>query len=81
MMPLPPHNDHVAGPWMRIQFVHIPDDARSQRVEVDIAGELQEIRIFLTDNRLIAILEEMSVPTVYPVEIDHIARDQFPHTR
>ena len=42
-MPLPPHNDRMAGPWMRIESIHILDDARSERIEVDIAGELQEI--------------------------------------
>ena len=80
-MHLPPHDGSMAGPWIRIQSVYIFDDARSQRVEVDIAGELQQIRILLTDNGLIAILEEMSVATVSSVKIDHIAREELPHTR
>ena len=46
---------------------------------MDVANKLQEIRIFLTDNRFIAILKEMAASFVAFVEGDRIACHKATH--
>jgi hypothetical protein len=39
---------------------------------MNISREFQEVRVFLADYRLVAVLEQMSDPFVAPVKVDHI---------
>ena len=61
------------------EISEVLDNPRSQRIEVDIADKLGEIGVFLTENRLVAILEELPVTVVLFVEAHGVAGKQTGH--
>jgi hypothetical protein len=46
---------------------------------MDIPGQLQKIRILFTDDRLVPVLEKMSLSLMPPIEPNHIAGQDFAH--
>jgi hypothetical protein len=63
----------VAGPGVFVQLFEIVYQARSQRIVMDVADQLQKIRIFFTDNGFVSVLEEVATTFVSFVEGDGIA--------
>ena len=57
----------------------VRDDLRAQRIEVEVADELQEVRLLLHHDGLVPVLEEVAHPLVAAVEGPGIAREQTPH--
>jgi hypothetical protein len=55
----------VTTPWA---FVRMPHKARSHRVEVDVAYELQEIPIRSDQYRRVAALKQVAYPLVPPID-------------
>ena len=45
---------------------------------MDITGQFQQVEIFLTDDRLLAVLKKMAAPLVPEVEVDGVAGHQAP---
>jgi hypothetical protein len=50
----------MAAPGEFVQFKNVFDYPYAQRVKVNVSNEFQKIRVFLTNNGFIAVLEEMS---------------------
>ncbi len=55
------------------------DDPRPYRIEVDVADELDEVLLFLRQHRLVAILEQLAVAVMSPVEADCLPREEAGH--
>ena len=61
------------------QLIEILHHSSPQRVQVDIANQLQKVGLLLAQNRFISILEQVAPPSV-PAVIGHrIAGKQSPH--
>lgn len=73
------HKGTVARPGEGVEVLHGGDDAGTDRVEVDVADKLQEIGLFVADDGLVAVLEELAAALVPPVEGDDITRKEPPH--
>lgn len=73
----PPHDDAVTGPGEPFQRGHICNDAGTDAIEMDVADQLQEVGVFLTEKRLVAVLEEMPGAPVSSVELLGVA-GQYP---
>ncbi len=69
----------MAGPGIPSQSAEGRDDLRAQRIEVELADELPEVRVLLHHDRLVPVLEEVADPVVSAVEGPGIAREQTPH--
>ena len=69
----------MTGPGIHTQPVHVLDNASTQRIEVNVSGQLQEIRIVLTNYGLVSVLEKMAIPFVPAIEIYYISREEFSH--
>ena len=48
---------------------------------MDVTDQLQEIRIFLTDNRFIAVLEKVAAPFMTLIEGNSVASHEAAHDR
>ena len=59
-------------PLIRIQDIKRFSQTDPQGVEMNIADQLKKIRFFLTNNRFVAILEEMTAAVMAQVEDDCI---------
>lgn len=68
-------------PRISVQLGQISYELRPQRVEMDVAHELPEIRVLIADDGLVAILEHMPIRTVRAIVAHGIAREQPPHER
>src|SRR5208337_2082802 len=62
-----------------IQFFKRLDNSRPQRIEVNVAHQLQEIDLFLAKNRLVAILKQMPASVTAPVKVPGITAQQAAH--
>jgi hypothetical protein len=69
----------MAAPGEFVQFKNVFDYPYAQRVKVNVSNEFQKIRVFLTNNGFIAVLEEMSTAMMAQVECDGIACQEPPH--
>jgi hypothetical protein len=56
-----------------VQIWKASDDSRPDRIQVNIPHKLQQIRILLTDDRLISILEKVSNPFMPAIKTDRIS--------
>ena len=50
-----------------------------QGVEVNVAGQLQQIGLVLTDNGFVPVLEQVTESLIAVVEVHNISREQLPH--
>ncbi|BDV42290.1 hypothetical protein GURASL_12130 [Geotalea uraniireducens] len=71
----------MAGPVIRVKRVEAGNDVSSQRIEMNVPNELQKVGIFLADDRLVPILEEMPASIVSEVEDDGVTGQQPTHKR
>lgn len=55
------------------------DESGAERIEVDVADQLQEVRILLDQDGLVAVLEEVALPLVAAVEGPGVPGEQPPH--
>ena len=69
----------VARPGISIQGTNILEHAGPDRIEVNVSGQLQQIRVLLTNDRFVSILKQMPVAPVPQVEIDDISGEKAPH--
>ena len=58
----------MAGPGVFVEFFEILRQFCTQRVEMDIADEFQEIRVFFAHNGFVSVLEEVAVAFVAFIE-------------
>ena len=61
------------------KIIKVLDEAPTDRVEVDVTDKFQEVVIFLAENGLEAILEEMSMPAVSMVKPKSISGEVTLH--
>ncbi len=50
----------VTGPGVFVEFFEVLNQLCPQGIQVDVADQFQEIRIFFTDDGFISVLEEMA---------------------
>ena len=69
----------VAGPGVFVQFLEVADQAGSQRVEVDVAHQLQKIRIFFADHGFVSVLKKVAAALVSFVKGNGIPGHEAAH--
>jgi hypothetical protein len=69
----------MAGPFIGVQFGQRRYDACSNRIQVDVPDEFQQIGVFLTDNGFKTVLEEVAAPVMTKVEFDGIPGQEALH--
>ena len=69
----------VAGPGVFVQFLEVADQAGSQRVEVDVAHQLQKIRIFFADHGFVSVLKKVAATLVSFVKGNGIPGHEAAH--
>lgn len=62
-----------------LQVLRRGNDTGAERIEVDVADELQEIGLLLAEDGLVAVLEQVAGPLVAPVVPDRVGRQKAPH--
>jgi hypothetical protein len=62
-----------------VQFIHRANQIQSQRIEMNVANQLQKIDILLAQDRFIAVLKQMTDPAVPPIEAAGISAQNPPH--
>ena len=73
------HYGAVTGPGVIIEFFEILYQFYSQGVEVDVADKLQQVRVFFTYNRFVAILKKMPTSSMTNVECYCISGHETSH--
>jgi hypothetical protein len=69
----------MTTPGKPVKIFKTNDHPRTNRIQVNIPHQFEEIRIFVTDDGFITVLKEMSGPIVAQIENDSIAGQQTPH--
>ena len=69
----------MATPGRPVEVGQIRDEPCAQRIEVDVAHQLAEVWILLTDDRPVPVLEEMAPPPVAAVVRLGVARQEPAH--
>ena len=72
-------NRWMAGPRVSIQLSHGSDDFCSNRIQMDVADEGEEIVVFVAEYGFIPIFEEMTLSAVPAVEVLGIPGKEFSH--
>ncbi len=62
------------------KLVQTSDNTSAERIQMQIPDQLQKVGRFLTHNRLVAIVKEVSTPTMPPVKGPGVARQQGTHS-
>jgi hypothetical protein len=73
------HQHAVSAEPVPIQLTEIRYQLCAQRVQVDVAHQLQQVRVFLAQNGLVPVLKQVPASPVPQVEADGIARQKPPH--
>jgi len=63
----------VTGPGVCVEFVEVLNQFGLERVEVNIADQFEEIRVFFADDGFVSVLEEVACPLMSFVEGDGIS--------
>jgi len=63
------------------QLIEICHNPRPQRVQVKVTNQFQQVRLFLAQNGLVAVLKELPVAAVAPVEAHGITGQQPSHEK
>jgi len=58
----------MAAPSIPVKFVHRFEEAGAQRIEMDVAHQFEKIWLFVANDRLVSVLEEMAGTPVPEVE-------------
>jgi hypothetical protein len=69
----------MSGPWIPRQGIEILNHTATQRVEMDVPHELEKVRLLLHQNRLVAILKEVTRSSVPKVEGGRVPRKESAH--
>ena len=69
----------VSTPLIPVQFGQVGHESRPDRIQMDVTHEFSEIGVLLADNGLVAILEQVAIPLVPPIEVDGMAGEQASH--
>jgi hypothetical protein len=69
----------MAGIGKALELLQVPDHPGPERIQMDVADQLQQIGVFLTGNGPVAVLEEIAVSPVSAVEAHHIAGEEPRH--
>lgn len=69
----------MAAPRIAVEFFHVPNNARPQGVEMDVADEFEQIYLFFANDGLITVLKEVPGASMAKVEGDGVAGKQPPH--
>jgi hypothetical protein len=69
----------MATPRKWAEIVETFDPPRPQKIQVDVADEFLEIPLFLAEDRFVAILKQLAVTAILPVETDGISGQQPLH--
>ena len=75
------HEHGVARPGEAIQGGEIRHQAGAERIQVDVADHLQEVRLLFDERGLETVLEEVAGAPVLPIEGDGVAGEQAAHAR
>ena len=69
----------VPSPGVFIQFFDVSRQPRSQRVQMDVPDQFQEIRIFLTYNGFVSVLKKVANSSMALVEGNGISGHKPTH--
>jgi len=69
----------VAGPGVALQGAEVGHHLRPERIQVEIAHELEEVPVLLHHDRLVPVLEEVARPAVPAVEGPGVAGEERAH--
>jgi hypothetical protein len=69
----------MAAPGIAIEPMQGLDHARSYGVEMDVAHQSEKILVFFTENRFIAVREEMADAFVAPVKVLGVPSEELSH--
>ena len=71
----------MAAVAITLEFFKVGDELCTQRVEVNITDQLQQIRLLLAKDRFIPVLKQMAVPLVPAIMGHRITGKQPAHDR
>jgi hypothetical protein len=71
----------VAAVSVTTQLIEVPYKARSDRVEVNVEHQCQEVNILLAQDGFKAVLEKVAVPAVGLIVPQGITGQETPHDR
>jgi hypothetical protein len=69
----------MATPWVTPQLLKVMHQTGPKRVEVNVAGQLQQVGLVLADNRFVTVLEQVTESPIAVVEVHNISGEQLPH--
>ena len=69
----------MTTPWVAVKLFKGLHRIGFQGIEMNIANQFQEVGLFFTKDRLVAVLEEVSYPAVPPIEIDRVSCHELAH--
>jgi hypothetical protein len=69
----------VATERVSVELFHVANHAGTNRIQVDVTHQLQQIGVLLAQNRFVTILEEHAVSTATAVESYSVAGQQPSH--
>jgi hypothetical protein len=69
----------VAAETVAVKLIEIGYQIGTQGIQMDIAHQLQQVRVFLAENGLVAVLKQMPAAPVPQVEAHGVTRQKPPH--
>jgi hypothetical protein len=69
----------MAAPRIPGQFLKTGYQSGTKRVEMNVADQFLEIGIFLADDRLVSVLEQVAGSVMAEVEIDSMSSQKTAH--
>jgi hypothetical protein len=73
------HQHAMAAPRKTIESRRRLDEPRAERIQMDVAYQLQEVRLLLDEDRFVPILEEVACAAVATVERTGISGEEARH--
>ena len=71
----------MSTPRVAVQGAEVPHQPRPHRIEVEVAHEFEQIRLLLTQDGLVAVLEEVPMAMVASVERPRVSGEEAAHDR
>jgi hypothetical protein len=75
------HESAVTRVHIDVQLIHAGGDACSYRIKMDISDKFKKVGFFLAEERLVAVLKQVTVTSVALVERDGVAGEKAGHQR
>jgi len=73
------HDRAVAAIGEKVESFDSADETRTERVQMDIPHQFQQVRVLLTEDRFVAVLKEITRTVMTLVKRDGIPRQKAPH--